>query len=123
MNTRRLSAILLIAASAAILLSSFVNAPGLYQTEDIHDRLQIIETYRTRWLANQGMVVVFGLVLIVGFALLASSLCGAEFDWLSTLGAAAIALGTISGMYFVYLQTIDPPGGYSGAYPLPENLA
>jgi hypothetical protein len=26
-------------------------------------------------------------------------------------------------MYFAYLQVTNPCGGYSGAYPIPENLA
>lgn len=62
-------------------------------------------------------------MLVAGFAALASSLRSAKAGWLTTIGTAAIAIGTLSGVYFVYLQTVDPRGGYSGAYPLPEALA
>lgn len=123
MNVNRTAAILLIGAALAILGSGFVNAPGLYRTEDVEERLEIIEANRTRWLANQALVVLGGLMLVGGFAALASSLRSAQAGWLTTFGTAAIAIGTLSAVYFVYLQTVDPRGGYSGAYPLPEALA
>ena len=43
MDTQRISAILLIASFLAIGLSTVVNAPGLYQTQDIEERLQMIQ--------------------------------------------------------------------------------
>lgn len=123
MNAQRLAAVLLIASSLLLLASTFVNAPGLYATQDIDERLQIIETYRTRWLINQGSVLVYGVLTVIGFALLAYALGTSGRAWVPGLGAAAIVVGTLSALYFVYLQTIDPRGGYSGAYPIPENLA
>lgn len=123
MKTQSLAAVLLIAAAVAVFLSSFVNAPGLYQTEDIEERLGIIEANRTRWLANQALVVAGALLLVGGFGLLAGDLRPAAGRWIPVLGAVAFAAGTLSGLYFVYLQTVDPRGGYSGAYPFPENLA
>ena len=74
MNTQRFAAILLIAASAAVLLSALINAPGLYATQDIDERLQIIETHRTRWLTNQAFVFLLGILLASGFGVLASVL-------------------------------------------------
>lgn len=123
MDLRRLSAVLLIAAFVGMFLSSFLNAPGLYQTQDIDERLQIIDAHRGRWLASQAVVTGSALLLAAGFALLAWTLRETGVSWVPVLGGAAIVAGTLSGLYFVYLQTIDPRGGYSGVYPLPENVA
>jgi len=123
MKLERLSAILLIAAFLAIMLSTVVNAPGLYQTQNIEERLQIIENYRSRWLVDRALNFLFALLTIVGFFQLTSVLRPKVGTWIPTLGAVAITAGIISALYFVYLQTMDPRGGYSGAYPVPENLA
>jgi hypothetical protein len=42
--------------------------------------------------------------------------------WVPGLGAAAFIAGTLSGVIFIYLQTIDPLGGYGGAYSGMERL-
>ena len=123
MDAQRLSAIFLIAAFMTIILSTIVNAPGLYQTQDIEERLQIIDTYRSRWLVNQALVLVYSIFTIAGFLLLVSILGKRVQSQILTIGAAVLIAGTISGLYFLYLQTVDPRGGYSGAYPIWENLA
>jgi len=123
MNKQRIAGIILIAVFVLVMLTTMVNAPGLYETQNISERLQIIEMYKTRWIINQAIVALYLLLTVVGFSILAPTLRTAERDWLPILGAGAVAVGTISGLYFVYLQTIDPRGGYSGAYPGPENLA
>lgn len=123
MDLQRLSAGLLIAATVGVLLSSFVNAPRLYATQDVNERLQIIDAYRTRWLTSQAVGSVSAVMLALGFALLAWTLRKSEIPSVPILAGGAIIAGTLSALYFVYLQTIDPRGGYSGAYPTPENLA
>jgi len=123
MDTQRLAGVLLIASFVTLMLSTVVNAPGLYQTQDIEQRLQIIETHRTRWLINQALVVLYAPLTVIAFSLLAYTLRTRGQPWIPVLGAVAIVAGTVAGMYFVYLQTTDPRGGYSGAYPTPENLA
>lgn len=122
MDTQRLSAVLLIASAVGILLSAALNAPGLYQTQDIGARMQIIGAHRARWLASQAVGGLSAVLLAVAFAMLASDLRSAGRAWVPVVGAAAIAAGTISGVYFVYLQVSDPRGGYSGAYPTQEQL-
>ncbi len=123
MDTQRLSAILLIAGFVGMLGSTFLNAPGLYQTQDIERRLEIVQTHRQRWLASQAVVFVSVALLTAGFAFLAFTLQTSASAWVPILGTAAITVGSLSGIYFVYLQTTDPRGGYSGAYPTPEQLA
>jgi hypothetical protein len=123
MDTQRLSAVLLIAAGVGIMLTTFTNAPGLYETQDVAERLRIIEAHRPRWLASQGIVSLAALLLAGGFGLLAWKLRSNGGTWTPVVGAMAIAAGSLSALYFVYLQTVDPRGGYSGQYPLPEELA
>jgi len=122
-NKQHIAGILLITVFVLVLLTTMVNAPGLYETQNISERLLIIEMYKTCWLINQAIVSLYVLLTVVGFSMLAPTLRTEERDWLPILGAGAMVVGTISGLYFVYLQTIDPRGGYSGAYPFPENLA
>ena len=64
------------------MLSTVINAPGFYQTQDISERLQIIETYRTRWLINQALVALYAPLTVVGFALLASTLRTTAMAWI-----------------------------------------
>jgi hypothetical protein len=123
MTAERLAALCLIGSFVASAASVVTGAPGLYATQDIAQRLQVIATYRARWLITQGLVGVYGLLTIPGFALLAYAMRSTRRLWIPVLGAGAMILGTLAGMYFVYLQTVDPRGGYSGAYPTPEALA
>jgi hypothetical protein len=123
MSAQRLAAILLIFACAAVLFSTVINAPGLYATQDIDERLQIIETYRTRWLINQAFVFLFGILSVGGFGVLASGLRTKGKSWLPILGAGAIVAGTISGLTFAYLQTTDPRSAYAGGYQTAEDVA
>ena len=123
MNTGDWAAALLIAAFAVLAISTSVNAPGLYATRDIDERLRIISEHRKRWFVNQWLVAGFGVLTVVGFVALATTLRGTGSDWIPIVGAIAITTGTVSGMYFLYRQTVDPRGGYSGTYPVPENAA
>ncbi len=123
MDPQRAVAFILIASFAIMAFSFAISVPGLYQTQDIEARLQIIQTYRTRWLAGQVIVFVFGVLTSVAYTLLAYTLRSQGQAGIPVFGAVAMVAGSISGLYFVYLQTIDPRGGYSGVYPTPENLA
>jgi hypothetical protein len=74
MNAQRFAAILLIASFVSLMLSVLVNAPGLYATQNINERLQIISAYKTRWLFNQALAFLYILLTTIGFAVLASAL-------------------------------------------------
>jgi hypothetical protein len=124
MDMQRLSAILLIAAFVCVFfLGMLTNVPGLYATQDIQFRLQITETYKTHWLFNRAWAILYILLTTSGFAVLASTLRTPGKAWVPVLGAAAYVIGSISGTISLFFQTIDPRGGYSGAYPAPEALA
>ena len=124
MDTQRLAAILFLVSFLAIIGTTMAIPPELYATEDIDKRLEILEANRSRWYVERTMGVLFSLGLAGGFTLLASKLrVTGGTPWVLNLSTAAILGATIVGLYFVYLQTIDPRGGYSGAYPIPENLA
>jgi hypothetical protein len=123
MNSQRVAAILLIAVFVALMVSAMATPPGLYATQDIDERLEILKTNRARWLVERAVVVLSALLMVVGFSLLASTLRTTGNGWIPILGAITVVAGTIVAMYFVYLQTIDPRGGYSRAYSTPEDLA
>jgi len=123
MNTQRMAAILLIIVFASVMISTWVTPPGLYATQNIDKRLEILRTNKMRWLMERALIILYSLMTIIGFSLLASNMWTTGRSWISILGAAAIVAGTLVGLYFVYLQTMDPRGGYSRAYPIPENLA
>lgn len=123
MNAQRFAAILLIASFVSLMLSVLINAPGLYATQNINERLQIINAYKTRWLFNQALAFLYILLATIGLAALASALRTPGKAWIPALGAAAYFIGSLSGTIFMFFQTTDPHGGYSGAYLAPEALA
>jgi hypothetical protein len=123
MNAQRFAAILLVVGFVSLMLSVLVNAPGLYATQNINQRLQIITAYKTRWLFNQALAFLYILLTTIGFAVLAFALRTPGKARIHFLGVAAYVIGSISGTIFMFFQTIDPRGGYSGAYLAPEALA
>jgi hypothetical protein len=119
MDTQQLSAFLLIAGFAAMVLSFLLGPPGMAQTfrpPDPHRRIQIIEEYKTRWNISQLLIGLSILVTAIGFAVLAMRLSTLVNAWVPGLGAAAILVGTIPVTLFIYRQTTDPLGSYEGAY-------
>jgi len=116
MDTQRLSAILLIAGFAVLIVASLLGPQGLYQTSDPTERVQIIEDNLTRWKITQSLTGLSLLLTAVGFTVLASRLRTVGKAWVPTLGAAVLVVGAISGALFLYRQTTDPLSGYEGAY-------
>lgn len=123
MDSQRLSAGLFIVAFALVVLGAIISVPGLYGTQDVNERLEIVEAYRTRWLTTQALVGLFTLLTAVAFGFLASTLQKPGWSWLPLLGTLVIIGGTLSGLYFVYQQTISPRVVYSGGFQLLENIA
>jgi hypothetical protein len=122
MDTQSLSAILLIAGFAVLMLHTLLTLPGLYQTTDPYRRVQIIEEYKTRWNINQALGGSVLLLTAAAFVVLALHLRTVTNAWIPGLGAAAVIAGAISGGLFVYHQTIDPLSVYQGAYSRMEML-
>lgn len=122
MDTQRLSAILLIAGFVALMLGTLLLPPGIYQTPDPHERIQIIAEYKTRWNFAQPLNALYILLTAVGFAVLAWRLRTVTNAWVPGLGAVAFVVGTIPGAFFLYRQTMDPLGTYQGAYSSMETL-
>jgi hypothetical protein len=73
MEPQRLSAVLLI-AGFAILLLGFVFGIGIniYQTTDISERVRIIEENKTRWNISSALSGLGLLIIPIGFAVLTS---------------------------------------------------
>jgi hypothetical protein len=122
MDTQRLSAILLIAAFAVLMVAFLLGPKGIYQTPDLQRRVQIIEESKTRWNIAQSLIGLWLLLTAVGFAVLASRLRTMGNAWIPTLGAAAFVVGLIPAAIFLYRQTTDPLSSYEGAYSGMETL-
>jgi hypothetical protein len=116
MDTQRLSAILIISGSAVMILGFPFGLPGIYQTQDLDERVQIIEEHKTRWYISQSLIAISALLTAVGFAVLASHMRTEANAWIPALGAAALVIAATSGEYFLYRQTTDPLSTYAGQY-------
>lgn len=123
MGVHRVAGIMLIAGFITLVGGAILGPPGLYQTDDIGQRLQILDTFQTRWIIERVGSLLFCLLYLAGFALLAYDMFSTTQDRFALLGGLAFIAATVSAMVFIYLQTTDPRGGYSGAYPIPEQLA
>jgi len=119
----QISGALLIASFVALALAWTTGVPGLYAAQDIDERMRLLERHRRRWLVTQAEVALYGPLATLGFLFLSLDLASSGGGWLAAAGTLAMAVGTASGVYFIYLQTSDPRGGYSGRYPLPEVAA
>jgi len=122
MTTGRLSATLLIVGCAFMVVAAVLAPRGIYQTQDMQRREEIIAAVKTRWFISQSLFSISLLLTTVGFGLLAKYLLTEGHVWLPSLGAGAFAVGTISGLIFIYLQTLNPISSYQGAYSSMETL-
>jgi hypothetical protein len=123
MDTQRLSAILLIAGFAVLMVASLLGPRGIYQTSDPAERVQIVEEYKTSWNITQSLTGLGLLLTAVGFAVLGSRLRTAGNAWVPILGAVAFVVGAISAALFLYRQTTDPLSAFEGAYSGMQTLA
>ena len=123
MNTQRLIASLLITGFAIWILSLPFSLPEIYQTSDPFARVKIIEEHETQWKISQSLFTLGFLVLAAGFTVFALRLRTMGNAWIPALGGAALVLGTISGLLFIYRQTTDTLRAYQGAYSGFENIA
>lgn len=122
MDTQRLTAILLIAGAAILLVSGLFGPQGIYQEPDLQKRVQIIEENKTGWYIAQSLLGLSVLLTAAGFFVLNIRLYKVANPWPHTLGATAFIFGAISGFIFLYRQTTDPLGAYGGAYSGMESL-
>lgn len=122
MTTDRLSVTLLIVGCVVMVVAAVLGPRGIYQTQDMQRREEIIAAVKTRWFISQSLFGISLLLTAVGFGLLAKYLWTEEHVWLSSLGAGVFVVGTISGLIFIYRQTLDPISSYQGAYSSMETL-
>jgi hypothetical protein len=109
MSKQRLSGIVLIIGFIVLVLFGFIfTPPNLYQETDIDVRLQIVESYRSRFFAAQIATAVGAAGIAVGYLLLTLYLQGDETAVFANLGAAAMLLGTISLAILMLLGIWDP---------------
>jgi hypothetical protein len=119
----QLTGILLVSGFVVLAASALVGVPGLYGAGSIDAQLELIRAHRRRWLATQALVTLYLVLAGAGFVALAVELAPDAGSWVPAVAALAVVAGSLSGLYFVFLQTTDPRGGYSSKYPLPEAAA
>jgi len=122
MDAQQISAVLFISGFAVLVIASLIGPRGIYQTPDLQRRLQIIDDNKIRWNIAQPLLGLGLSLTAVGFVVLAIWLSTLTNAWIPGLGAVAIVVGTISGLIFLYRQTIDPIGSYQGIYSGTEML-
>lgn len=108
MNQLNLPGYLLIAGFVVVLLATFAGPPGLFQEPDSEKRLEIIETYQSRWVASNVLFVLGGLATAAGLILFTIYAQGEVNSLLNWLAALSYSLGTVLWIIFLYNRTVNP---------------
>ena len=122
MSSYKLAATLILISLASMVGAFVIGPKGIYATRDFQRRVEIIEESKAAWLISQS---VFGISLVLtatGFTILGLNLRAAAGNWIPTLAAGLLGIGSISGLIFVYRQTVDPLSSYQGAFSSFESL-
>lgn len=115
MNLLRISGMVISAGFVLYVVAMLAAPRGMYETEIIARRLEIIAANQIRWNVSQ-LFFALGLgVPAVGLLLLTLSQRAATVAWLYYLGTALFAAGAALGMWLVYTQTLDPAAFWEGA--------
>jgi hypothetical protein len=117
MDPQRTSAILLIAGFMVLTFGFVASVRGIYQTPDLTKRVQMINEEKYRWIVGQSSLALGFVIITVGYGFLVSRLRSEGSAWIPTIGAVCLIAGLVSGIYFIYRQTTDPLGAFSGQYP------
>lgn len=120
MGKQVLPALVLIASTVVLAGGTALLPPGLYDTQDPEEQARLVEEHRDTFNLAQPLNVLAGVLVAVGFGLLAARMRGVASAWILGLGALAFLLGTISASIFIYLQSFDPQNAYAGAYSIWE---
>ena len=116
MNIQRISAVLLVASFAIIVISFLVGVPGFYQTQDIAERVRLVEEYRTRWNITIAINIALSLLPAIGLVLFGVHHWRSNGTLLALLGASVYALGAISYVIHEYVRYTDLVGHFEGKY-------
>lgn len=113
MNAHQMSGVVIAAGLFFYVAAMFV-APRLYDTEDISERLHLIEENQARWNISQLFFALGPGVTAAGIAMLAFLQRSGTSAWLYGLGAALFAIGSGIAVWLVYRQTMDPAAFWEG---------
>lgn len=117
MDIQRLAAIVLIASFVAVLLGSFpTSIPGYYQTQDIAERLRLVEEFSGRWFMNKLLFYVWSVLALAGMVLLTIYLRRSGASIVAFVGLLPFALGTAAYFLTNYIQQTDLAGYFAGNY-------
>ena len=117
MNIQRLSAVLILAGFAILVISGIVNVPGFYQTQDFAERVRLVNQYRALWNANMLLNYLAFLLTTVGVGLLSVHLWRSGASLSAALGAIAYAVGSVLYALVIFSRNADLLGYLEGKYP------
>lgn len=117
MNIQRLSAVLLISSFVILVISILVGVPGFYQTQDIAERVRLVNEYRTLWNANNILNYLIFLLTTVGVGLLSVYLRRSGASLVAALGALSYAIGSVFYALVIFMRDADMVGYLEGKYP------
>jgi hypothetical protein len=107
MDDQRLAAGLIASGILIAVVAGIATPQGLYQAPEHAARLQIIDDERARFLLAQLLWTLMLAIPAAGFVLVARQIT-VPLTWVPTLAALAIVVGTMGGILFIVLQTVDP---------------
>lgn len=117
MDVTRVSGIMLILGFVLLGLSFIVGVPGFYQTQDIAERVRLVDEYRTRWNVTIALNMVLFVLPTIGLLYYGVHLWRSTGTILAALGPSIYALGAIAFVIHEYVRTTDLVGHFEGRYP------
>jgi hypothetical protein len=116
-NIQRLSAVLIITGFVFLVISGLVNAPGFYQTQDIAERVQLVNQNQVLWNANILLNYLVFLLTTVGVSLLSIHLWRNGASLFAVFGAISYAVGSVFYALVIFSRNADLLGFLEGNYP------
>jgi uncharacterized membrane protein YkvI len=74
MSTSRIASFLLLASLVGMIAASMIGPKGIYGTQDLERRVEIIENNKSGWNISQTLIGISILLTAAGFAVLGSNL-------------------------------------------------
>lgn len=114
MNLYRISGIVIILGFVIYWIGNIYSPPGTYQEADLHERLNIVEAYPTRWAVSQGLGVVGIGIIFLGLLLVSIKAAGGTSPFLTYLPAGLNILSLILLVVWVRQYIADPLSSWQG---------
>lgn len=99
------------------MISVLTNVPGFYQTQDVPERIRLVNQYRFLWMTNTILNWIFLLITMVGVALLSVHLWRSATALSAAFGGIAYGIGSVMYAFVLFSRSMDLPGYLEGKFP------